>query len=56
MATESLSESDFQPCWENDTWLLQSHVLLKVYGDLQDILPEVVVEHKAVPFLMAACK
>ena len=56
MAYERLSSPDFQPCKDDSTWLLPTHMLDKVCEDLSIILPELTVKHKALPYLMATYK
>jgi len=56
MAAERLSGPNFRPCKENGFWLLRSHILLKVCGDLKDLLPEFTISHEALPYLMATYK
>jgi len=41
---------------ENGTWLLRSHILVKIGGDLQAMLPKISVEYEALPYLMATFK
>ena len=56
MATERLSGPDFRPCQEDGQWLLRSHILLKVCDNLQEILPEIAIQHEALLYLMATYK
>lgn len=56
MAYERLNSLDFEPCKENDVWMLPTHILDKVNDDLKDILPEIATPFQALPYLMATFK
>ena len=56
MALERLSSSDFQPCKDDMSWLLPTHMLEKIQVDLRNILPEIKIAHQALPYLMATYK
>jgi len=56
MAAERLSGPDFRPCKEDGTWILRSHILLKIGNDFHDLLPELVIQYEALLYLMATFK
>jgi hypothetical protein len=56
MALERLSSNDFQPCKDDVSWLLPTHMLEKIQADLRNILPELKISHQALPYLMATYK
>ena len=56
MALERLSSPDYQPCKDDNTWLLRSHMLLKVCTDLTNIVLELIIPYEALPYIMATYK
>jgi len=56
MALERLSSPDFQPCKDDDVWLLPSHMLEKIEGDLTNLVPEINTQYQALPYMMATYK
>jgi len=56
MALDRLSSNDFQPCQDDDTWLLPTHMLDKITGDLCNIIPELRCQFSALPYMMATYK
>ena len=56
MALERLSGPDFQPCKDDGTWLLRSHMILKISTDLKDIISELGISSEALPYIMATYK
>jgi len=56
MALERLSSKDFQPCQDDEVWLLPTHILDKISGDLQNIIPELHNAYTALPYMMATFK
>jgi len=56
MALERLSSPDFIPCKDDSAWLLPTHIIDKICGDLSSILPEVTIQFYALPYIMATYK
>jgi len=56
MALERLSSSDFQPCQDDEIWLLPTHMLDKINGDLNTLIPELQCQYMALPYIMATFK
>lgn len=56
LALKRLSSLDFSPCKENNIWSLNSQVMEETSAAILDILPELQVSFKSLPYLMATYK